>query len=114
MEPQPIDEGSHLMSRSVGLAYAVTGAAIASAVIAITASTAGLFDGGQPTAASAAFESAAAPALADQSTGDSGAAPGVGAGAMSTRDHRLDEPAAGRRSQEHERFEHSARGDDDE
>lgn len=32
------------MSRSIGLAYAITGAAVASALIVITASTTGLFE----------------------------------------------------------------------
>ena len=111
---QPIDEGSHLMSRSIGLAYAVTGAAIASAVIVVTDSTTGLFDGGQATTAFAAVGSAVAPVPTEQAVVDSAADPGVSRGSEDARYRSADERTSGGSAHEdRERFEHNGLGDDD-
>ena len=91
------------MSRSIGLAYAITGAALASAVFAVTASTAGLFDG---TASSASLGGPEAALAMEAGAGPDGAG---------TQYVYVDEPAR-RTHDEHERYEHRGRGgreDDD-
>ncbi len=109
------------MSRSIALAYAVTGAALASAVIAITASTTGLFGGPEATTASASFGSAQpafAAGVAGVSASQAGApdAPGGGEGTAASSATIPGEPLRLRADHErsaHEWSEHGRRGEHD-
>lgn len=95
------------MERNIGLAYGITGAAIATAVIAITASTTGLFDRGGQGAASAAAFGGPVPASA-RAEGVPGELPAVDGGQFAFSDVQ-----AGASRREHERYEHSRGHDDD-
>ncbi|MFN8639392.1 MAG: hypothetical protein U0360_08025 [Dehalococcoidia bacterium] len=93
------------MERNIGLAYGITGAAIATAVIAITASTTGLFERGGQASSAAAF---GGPVAASASEGTQGIVAGSDGGQFIF----VDAPASGSRG-EHERSEHRGHDDDD-